>query len=95
MDSPPFAAALARLLAHAARQPTVVLCAEAVPWRCHRRLIADAATARGIEVRHILAPKRSDVHQLDAAARLTGDPAHPRLIYDGAGALPRLPFPEP
>jgi len=46
MDSEPFAAALARLLRSAARSRTVILCAEAVPWRCHRRLIADRRRPR-------------------------------------------------
>jgi uncharacterized protein (DUF488 family) len=93
MESAPFQAALDRLLASSARQRTVVLCAEAVPWRCHRRLIADAATARGVAVLHILAPGRADPHQLDANARVTGSLPHPRLIYDGgAGTAPLLPF---
>lgn len=49
-----FRAALDRVLSLARERPTTVMCAEAVPWRCHRNLIADAATARGCEVRHIM-----------------------------------------
>jgi uncharacterized protein (DUF488 family) len=54
MATPAFIAALDRLLAQASEQLTVVMCAEAVPWRCHRTLIADAVLARGRDVRHIL-----------------------------------------
>jgi uncharacterized protein (DUF488 family) len=96
MDSAPFAAALDRLLRTAARSRTVILCAEAVPWRCHRRLIADAATAAGVEVQHILGPGRADRHQLDVNARVGAGPAGGavRLVYDGPGSgeAPRLPF---
>ena len=54
MATTEFQAALEALIATGARAPTTVMCAEAVPWRCHRTLIADALLARGLEVRHIL-----------------------------------------
>jgi uncharacterized protein (DUF488 family) len=96
MASEPFAAALERLLRSAARSRTAMMCAEAVPWRCHRRLIADAATAAGAEVLHVLGPGRADRHQLDANARVVAapDPSRVRLVYDGGPreAPPRLPF---
>ena len=96
MGTEPFAAALERLLRSAARSRTAMMCAEAVPWRCHRRLIADAATAAGAEVLHILGPGRAERHQLDANARVVAapDPARVRLVYDGGpgGVPPRLPF---
>jgi uncharacterized protein (DUF488 family) len=96
MGSEPFAAALGRLLGSAARSRTVMMCAEAVPWRCHRRLIADAATAAGAEVLHILGPGRAERHQLDANARVVvaPDPAGVRLVYDRGPreTPPRLPF---
>src|SRR5438128_10614089 len=47
METPAFEAALARLRDLAAAGPTASLCAEAVPWRCHRQLIGDALVARG------------------------------------------------
>jgi len=87
MDGAPFAAALARLLAQAELRRTVILCAEAVPWRCHRRLISDAAVARGFTVRHILAPGRSEEHALDPNAHPRADG---RLVYSGPS--PGLPF---
>jgi uncharacterized protein (DUF488 family) len=96
MGSEPFAAALGRLLGSAARSRAVMMCAEAVPWRCHRRLIADAATAAGAEVLHILGPGRVERHQLDANARVVAapDPARVCLVYDrGPRETPaRLPF---
>ena len=49
-----FKTALDHIVAVGASTPTVVMCAEAVPWRCHRTLIADALLARGCVVRHIL-----------------------------------------
>jgi uncharacterized protein (DUF488 family) len=54
------------------RAPRLVLmCAEAVWWRCHRQLIADALVARGIDVRHILSAAPPDSHRLTAFARVT------------------------
>jgi uncharacterized protein (DUF488 family) len=60
MDSAEFQGALDALIATAARAPTTVMCAEAVPWRCHRTLIADALLARGHRVRHILDAATND-----------------------------------
>ena len=78
MDGDAFSEAFDRLRALAALMPTAILCAEAVPWRCHRQLIADAAVARGIEVRHILGPDRAEPHHLTAFARVLPDG---RLCY--------------
>ena len=47
----------------------VIMCAEAVPWRCHRQLIADALVARGVAVRHILGPGQERAHELNPSAR--------------------------
>ncbi len=71
MQTAEFAEALAQLLDLAERTPPVaLLCAEALPWRCHRWLIADALVARGIPVLHILGPNRVERHQLTAFARV-------------------------
>ena len=56
------------------------MCAEAVPWPCHRQLVADALVARGDRVVHILAPGSSEDHALNPAARVLPEG---RLIYDG------------
>ena len=68
METPEFGAALDSLIA-AADSPTAVMCAEAVPWRCHRTLIADALTARGIDVLHIM-DAGAKPHSLTAFARI-------------------------
>ena len=85
MESPEFAAGLDELLARAGVRPTAIMCAEAVPWRCHRQLIADALIARGVEVRHILSTAPAGAHRLTSFARVEGD----RVMYDGGQlALP-------
>jgi uncharacterized protein (DUF488 family) len=58
---------------------TTVMCAEAVWWRCHRRLIADALVVRGVEVRHISSKTSAPVHTLTPFAR----PTDQRLAYVG------------
>ena len=73
MDTDAFQAALGRLIALAGQSPTAVLCAEAVPWRCHRQLIADALLARGHDVGHILSLDRVDAHRLTPFARIESD----------------------
>lgn len=62
MDTPVFLEALDRLLETATATPTAVMCSETLWWRCHRRLIADAALARGVEVVHLLAVGKSQPH---------------------------------
>jgi uncharacterized protein (DUF488 family) len=88
MESPEFKAALDRLIQRSTRETVAILCAEALPWRCHRRLISDALVARGLPVLHILGPGRADPHELDPNARvLPGG----RLLYSGpAGDQPSL-----
>ena len=78
MDSPEFRAALEALLAEASARRTTIMCSEAVPWRCHRRLISDAVTARGGTVRHILSAGRLDTHVLNPDARVLPED---RLVY--------------
>jgi uncharacterized protein (DUF488 family) len=72
MQSDEFLAALDELQAAARTRPTAILCSEALPHRCHRRLIADALVARGWRVRHLLSPKRIDDHALTPFARASG-----------------------
>lgn len=72
MQTQEFAQGLDELLALAARETTAVMCAEAVPWRCHRSLIADALTVRGIEVRHIMGPGKWQPHKLTGFAHVEG-----------------------
>ena len=73
MATPQFRAALDRLIAHAEARTTVIMCAEAVPWRCHRSLVADALLARGHEAREIVSEAKAAPHKLTAFARVEGD----------------------
>ena len=71
MLTPAFEAGLAKLIALAnERGPVAIMCAEALPWRCHRLLVADALTARGVEVAHILGPATPAAHRLTPMARV-------------------------
>ncbi len=69
MATPPFDEALQSVIEAAETQRVVIMCAEALPWRCHRSLIADALLARGIEVEHLIGLIRRP-HQLSSYARV-------------------------
>lgn len=82
--------ALDRLEEAARGRATAVMCAEAVPWRCHRQIIADHLVARGHEVRHVLGPDRADAHDLRGMARPRDDgrvvyPAEQAELFDAGG----------
>lgn len=64
MATPQFADGLAALTGVARVTPTAIMCAEAVPWRCHRSLIADALILKGWEVRDILTTAPAADHKL-------------------------------
>jgi uncharacterized protein (DUF488 family) len=68
-----FQAGLARLWTTAEHLRTAVMCAELMPWRCHRSLIADAATARGAVVFDIVTEAKPRLHLLPDFARVTPD----------------------
>jgi len=72
MQTPEFRENLEELIELAAQSPTAIMCAEAVPWQCHRSLIADALMARGISVTEILSAKQSRPHTLTQFARVSG-----------------------
>jgi uncharacterized protein (DUF488 family) len=67
-----FSEALLELIELAAEKTTAIMCAEAVPWRCHRSFIGDALVVRGIEVRDILSLTSVKPHTLTAMARVEG-----------------------
>jgi uncharacterized protein (DUF488 family) len=73
MQTPAFEAALAALVAVAADEPVAIMCAEAVPWRCHRSLVADALTARGVEVLHIMGSGAPRPHHVTSFAHIDGE----------------------
>ena len=68
LASPEYIAARAELMAIARRRRTCVMCAEAVWWRCHRRLIADDFVARGWQVIDLMGPDKSEPHSPNADA---------------------------
>lgn len=81
METAPFRAGMDALLAFATGGPTTVMCAEAVWWRCHRRLLADALVVRGVPVRHVMSPERANPHELSEFARLSeGGLTYPGLL---------------
>jgi len=79
MQTEEFVQSLDLLASRAREYRTAIMCAEAVPWRCHRSLIADALTVRGIPVNHILSETKSNAHQLTKFARIEGL----RITYPG------------
>jgi len=78
MQTPEFASALERLIEEARieeeeRAHVCIMCAEAVPWRCHRSLVSDALVARGVRAIHIMSAKTAQPHKLTRFARVRGD----------------------
>jgi uncharacterized protein (DUF488 family) len=81
MRTPEFAAALDEVLAEARAQATAVMCSESVWWRCHRRLVADAATLlRGAAVLHLMHDGPPRPHQPTEGVRRDGG----LLVYEAS-----------
>jgi uncharacterized protein (DUF488 family) len=72
MQTAPFRKSLQRVVKRAKREQVVLMCAEAVPWRCHRSLIADALLARGICASEITSGVRARPHVLTPFAQVRG-----------------------
>ena len=72
MQTPEFKSAVEKLAELAKKERLALMCAEAVPWRCHRSLIADALSVRGFRVEHIMSGIRSQPHQPTPWARIRG-----------------------
>jgi uncharacterized protein (DUF488 family) len=91
MQTPEFEEGLCQLRALAKAGPVAIMCAEAVPWRCHRSLISDALLARGVVVEHVVGKGKTRPHRLTPFARIDGR----RVTYPpapsehGAGATGR------
>jgi uncharacterized protein (DUF488 family) len=83
MDTPEFTDSFSRAVRLGRARHSALMCAEALPWRCHRSILADAFLARGWEVREIINEKEARPRRLPGFARLEGE----RVIYDG-GELP-------
>lgn len=86
MQTDAFAENLERLIELAGQERVALMCAEAVPWRCHRSLIGDALTVRGIPVEDIMSATQRQPHTLTPWARVDGS----RITYP-AEALPAGP----
>jgi len=69
MQTETFRKALEELMAHGTDTKTAIMCAEAVPWRCHRSLIADALVGCGWDIRHIMSSEKPTWHILTSFAR--------------------------
>ncbi len=72
MQKPEFVANLEELIKLAQAEAVVIMCAEAVPWRCHRSLIADALTVRGVRVEHIISLASRHPHRITPWAKIEG-----------------------
>ena len=83
LESAEFAEGLAELRGLAEARPTAIMCAEAVWWRCHRRLISDALLVRGHRVLHIVTDGGLSEHRLTDFAQVEGE----RLVYPGDPTL--------
>jgi uncharacterized protein (DUF488 family) len=83
MDTPEFQSALDRLLERADEHRQVLTCAEAVPWRCHRQLTADAIVGRGARVLDIISAGEPAEHKLHKEAQVRADGT---VVYPAAGA---------
>ena len=72
MQAPEFEAALSELIGMAEQLPLAIMCAEAKPVECHRSLISDALSARGVEVRHIIGSGITEPHTYTRSAEVRG-----------------------
>lgn len=72
MQTPEFTSALEALITLATEKRTLIMCAEAVPWRCHRSLVGDALLVRGIAVEDIISATCAKPHNLTPWARVEG-----------------------
>ena len=92
METEKFQAALEKLIDAARRRTTAIMCAEAVPWRCHRSLIADALLARGWRVLDLMSATKAQEHKLTPFARLHGQHVtYPgeQTLFDAGSQSPR------
>ncbi len=82
MQTEEFEECLGKLVLIGENKTTAIMCAEAVPWRCHRSLIADALLVRGIDVRHIMTSNTDREHRITPWAKVRGK----RITYPAAAS---------
>lgn len=90
MQTPEFATGLERAMRLAAARPSALMCAEAVPWRCHRSLVSDALLVRKVGVAHITSHAKPKDHTLTPFARVRGT----QITYPGGQISLVEPDPE-
>jgi uncharacterized protein (DUF488 family) len=73
MATPEFEIALSHAIKLSQVKPSALMCAEAVPWRCHRSLVGDALAARKFTVKHIMSAKLANGHELTPFAQVRGE----------------------
>jgi uncharacterized protein (DUF488 family) len=88
MQTPEFRAAIDQVIRLAGEKPTALMCAEAVPWRCHRSLVADALSVRGIEMLEIVSSAPPKEHKLTPFAEVNGT----QITYPKEGEAGQLPL---
>ncbi|MEJ2695141.1 MAG: DUF488 domain-containing protein [Candidatus Sulfobium sp.] len=79
MQTEEFEDSIGKLVKEAGKQKTVIMCAEAVPWRCHRSLVGDALLIRGVAVTHIMGMNSGREHALTRWAKVEGR----KITYPG------------
>lgn len=101
MATPEFEKGLDKLNEMLSTLKTAIMCAEAVPWRCHRSLISDIETARGVPVEHLLSPTSTRPHEMTSFAVVDKKSKPPRVTYpavekeDLQPELPAMPAMDP
>jgi hypothetical protein len=90
MDSEDFREVFSRLLSRTHRERIVIMCAETLWWKCHRRLLSDAATLKGTRVVHLLSADHSEEHRPHPAMRAdeAGWPVYDLEVQSGLLGLP-------
>ena len=91
MQTPAFRTALDQLIQWAKKDRIAIMCAEAVPWRCHRSLIGDALLVRKIQVEDIMSATRRQAHSLTPFAKVRGT----RITYPAEPPTGTTPKPGP
>lgn len=86
MQTSDFAAEVGKLIELSQHRQPVIMCSEAVPWRCHRSLISDALVSKGEAVEHIMSAKKRDIHHLKPWARVRDG----KVTYPPPDDQPRL-----
>ena len=87
METEDFSLALAELIALGRESRVAIMCAESVPWRCHRSLIGDALLAREIAVMNIMSDRKASPHRMTKFACVDGDRiSYPKVETDDVSA---------